>query len=500
MTVIRRYLGVAKERIFKTARPPVFHVDISAINLDSPSDPFIHFEGGLGRHPRRSIPGAYISGGSADFPADVTTLWYFLWLLLGTKSTDDAGVTDVDDESIGSTDGNGDVTFTLASNPVVYGSCKIQDSGAAFVARDNGFGIFEAGTPETLEPHSTGAGETTLDYTLDFPNVIAGTLEIDVAAALVAHDVDNGDGTGTIVQDNASGISGTIYYDTGEISLTGLIASTQYDHDYTYVAASPVLHGTIDYIIGLVTLTGLGVSEAHTSDYSHGNYVHTIDSQEDNILPSASFNAGKDLYQHDFNGCGFNSFDISIDNELADISIDIQGGEDAKATILDEDKLKLAEEAPIPFHQIAFTYGDFGGSLVDRSCEVDAISLSVANNADAEGGLGLNDRFPCRMYAGDFTATMELTLKFETLEAKEDFWGDTNGPSITPQEKRAQLTLNAGVYGNIVLDIPKGLIITVPHTPSGRARLEQTLTIMLRKDPSTLKILTAICTVPANWG
>jgi len=77
----------------------------------------------------------------------------------------------------------------------------------------------------------TGAAQTT--HTLDLGQEgvpitpSTWTLNSD-APQLVAHD----DGNGLIVQDNASGITGTIDYDSGDITLAGLATSETYDYDY----------------------------------------------------------------------------------------------------------------------------------------------------------------------------------------------------------------------------------------------------------------------------
>ena len=51
---IKRYLGIGRETDYGDKVLPVFHNDITSGGMDSPAEPFIHYEGGLGRYPRRS--------------------------------------------------------------------------------------------------------------------------------------------------------------------------------------------------------------------------------------------------------------------------------------------------------------------------------------------------------------------------------------------------------------------------------------------------------------
>ncbi len=88
---------------------------------------------------------------------------------------------------------------------------------------------------------TTGGSETTqtLDLSGNVPQVrypVTGYFRVATVAQpgaggdlLVARD--NGDGT--IVQLNASGITGTIDYNSGDVTLAGLIVSTQYFHNFT---------------------------------------------------------------------------------------------------------------------------------------------------------------------------------------------------------------------------------------------------------------------------
>lgn len=492
---IERYLGVRKENVYAEKRLAKFHADITSGGLDSPTDPNIQYEGGLGRFPRRFVPGAYISAGAIDTAVDVSTFWYYLWLACGTKdTTDTSGITSVADEDIGISDASGNLAGTLAQGPIAFETLFIEDSTTARVAVDNGGGKMKAIVDITAEAHPTGVGETTLDYTLTNSPVIPGTFIVDDGVGTVAHD----DGAGNIVEDAASGITGTIDYSDGRVQMAGLVASTAYTNDYSY-RDDTADRGTIDYATKVFSLIGLSATEQHYADYDYGLYVHKIRPQGTVKLPSFTAYLGKDFMEQVFPGCAINTLSFTVERELAMVSLDVVGGEDQKETIKDPEDLILMEEFPMPFHDINFEYGDYNDTLVAIPCEVDSLSMEIANNADAEGGLGLNNRFPCDIYVGALDISLEMTLKYNDTQAKEDFWGGPTGPTESPQEKACKITLDGGAYGSIILDLPRMIITSNPIQLSGRERGTQTLSIRALVDPIDEIILEATCNVLADW-
>ncbi len=84
---------------------------------------------------------------------------------------------------------------------------------------------------------TTGGAETTQNIVAENPPVTVSTWELyDTSGpTLVAHD----NGAGLIVQDAASGITGTIDYNTGVITLAGLTAATTYEPQYDSRAFDP---------------------------------------------------------------------------------------------------------------------------------------------------------------------------------------------------------------------------------------------------------------------
>jgi len=384
---VLRYLGLGLETIYGVAPAEAdFHIDPASISLDSPSEPFITYEGGVGRMPSSVIPGVYFPSGGADFPANIAILAYLLYLALGDQTLTD-NTTPVVDEPFSTGPTETSKTITLVNNSVIQGSVKVSDTGG-LIAEDNGWGKMD----EAL----------------------------------------------------ASGVTGWINYKDGIMYLTGLTPSTSY-----------------------------------TVDYSEGTYKHDIIPVTGNTAPSFTAFAGKDIFEHDFTGCVINSIDFSVNQELINITMDIVGKTEAKATILSLADLKQAfgchGERPTAFHEMSLLIGDYAGALSDISAKVRSFSMSIANNASTEENIGLGDRFP---YNGTFDMldiTGSMTLQFEDTSYKEDFWGAAGGPLSDPQLKAMRLNIAPSPSGwgfaDIFLD--RVLLQSVNIQPSGRARLYQ---------------------------
>ena len=93
MTEPRRYAGFAEEESFNPASAPeaVFHIDIASASLDTPSDPNLHFEGGMSRGRGVIRPGYYVPAGNVVYPIDIRSIGYFLKWALGLYTFTDGG-------------------------------------------------------------------------------------------------------------------------------------------------------------------------------------------------------------------------------------------------------------------------------------------------------------------------------------------------------------------------------------------------------------------------
>lgn len=398
---VLRYLGIGKEAYYGVEATPVIFFDIASGSLDSPSEPFITYEGGIGRMPTRVIPGPYVPSGGAEVGADVTRLAYLFALLLGTNVDDDSAVSDVIGESLATASG------TLANSPVVLDHAnkpiEVYDSLAVLVAQSN------------------------------------------------SHDIGELDEVG------GSGVTGKINAETGEYIIDG-------------------------WALGM------------TINYSHGLYKHTITPVEGNTMPSFSAFMGKDVFEHSFLGCVMNQIELSVEQELLMLSLDIQAKIDKKKALRAFKTLGIdlcGGERPKAFHDVQLKAADFGSALSDISAKVRALSLTVTNNATTEENIGLNSRFPTNGTAGALDITGSMTLQFEDTSYKEDFWGHVTEPGNYDSKLKAlQININAGAWGNAVINLPRVLLQSVGIQPGGRERLMQEIGFKALYDCSTGEIIT----------
>ena len=94
MTEPRRYAGFCEEQNFNPISAPeaAFHIDMASASLDTPSDPNLHFEGGMSRGRKVIRPGYYAPAGNIVYPIDIRSIGYFLKWALGLYKFTDGGV------------------------------------------------------------------------------------------------------------------------------------------------------------------------------------------------------------------------------------------------------------------------------------------------------------------------------------------------------------------------------------------------------------------------
>lgn len=408
----RRYLGVAKESTYGTKVAPKFFVDPTSLGLNTPDAPEMIKPGSLTRVPQNHAPGMYTPSGPVEFTCDAPLLWYFLWLLLGDKTTTDNTSSQTAEELL-----------------------------------------------------TTGAGETTGSGTLGSLPVVPGTLTIELDGGA---DVAEDDGFGNITELAASGVTGSVNYATGVVTLAGLTESSTYDADYD--------NGTFSHVI-------------------------TVDESLQEML-SATLKLGKDEFMHTFVGCAFSQLTLDVEKEWATISIDVLAQKDEKEAILTLPNVTIPQGYPVPFHKVTAKAVDYGGTLADISAVVEKLTLTINNNADAEGGTTIGSRFPRKIYPGEVEIMVDMTLAFDNTNDLENFWGGASGPSASGVVEQAlQITLDsAGVLGSVIFDLYKAIPLNVGLTPSGRERLTQELSFQVLYDAIADEVLTATCTSPYNYA
>ncbi len=199
----------------------------------------------------------------------------------------------------------------------------------------------------------------------------------------------------------------------------------------------------------------------------------------DAILPSFTAKLGKDLFEHVFTGCTITSLGLSVEGAFCEATASVLAQKDAKANIrtIEDVVDALPDEYPMAFHEVKLEVADVGGANPsDFSARVRSMSMNIDNGVSADGGRGLNSRYMYKAISESRDTTVDLTLDYEDLTMLEAFWGSENGPSDDGADsKQFKITLDSGIYGELVILLPKVTIVGSQQQPSGRSRLEQTV-------------------------
>jgi hypothetical protein len=204
--------------------------------------------------------------------------------------------------------------------------------------------------------------------------------------------------------------------------------------------------------------------------------THEIYPSNDVILPSFTSRIGKDVFEHVFAGCVVDSLEIDFAAEFLMATMVVSAQKDSKAALAaDEAVLLLPDEFPLAFHEATLALPD--GS--DRSADVKALKLSIANGLRADSGKGIGSRFPYRLPVGSRDVTLGCDLWYESTDDLEAFWGDATGPATDGSVDQAlRIAASAGDDGSLDLLIPKAHFTKTATQPSGREEI--TLSTELR--------------------
>ncbi len=274
-------------------------------------------------------------------------------------------------------------------------------------------------------------------------------------------------------EQGSSGITGWVNYLTGEVHLDGLTVTNTYDFDYLY----------------------------KDTDFT---VIYTIVPVDGNVMPSFTAYLGKDIYEHVMLGCVINQMDLSVEQELVNISLDIQAQKDKKGTIrtIDELLMNLCRGEPLKaWSHCTLKQADYGDTLADISADVRSLSLSIVNNATTEENIGLGSRFPYDGTAGALEITGSATLQFDDTSWKEAFWGGTTEPSADGSDlKTLELTItdNDG-WGDAVITLGRVHLQSVTHQPSGREKMMQEISFEALWDCTTEEIINVVVRTLNNW-
>jgi len=418
----RKYCGVSLEAAsYGTKTALAYYLDIAGASLDTPDSPELIHPGGLSRFPTAHQAGAYIPVGNVEFIFDVSTMQHILEMCIGGAVTFTDNTTAVAPEQFGSTSGGTTLTGTASTVPIVPGTLIVEVRAGADVAGDDSFGNITA---------------------------IA-----------------------------ASGVTGTVNYTTGAITLAGLQDPENYDIDY---------------------------NETDTAGFYNTVFTPSVADEQKDVTLSI----GKDQFMHTFTGCVFNGLAIAVEKEWVTVTTDVIAKIDEKETIATEAAVLLKSPRPetgsayyMPFHKVTAKMVDYGSSLAAFESTLEALTINLVNGGDGESGVTLGSRNPRRQFLGEMEASGDMTLVFDGTDELEDFWGgSTTSSAVGTQEKAVEFTFSSNTsIGDVVLLFPKVLFQQVAIQGSGRERIVQELKWVAIYDTSVSYNLQATCNCLYNW-
>ncbi len=210
-------------------------------------------------------------------------------------------------------------------------------------------------------------------------------------------------------------------------------------------------------------------------------------------LKSFTIEAGKDVFEHVFMGCCFNTLGLSVDSGLVMANLGIVAQKDKSDTLKAVSALTLTEDYPLAFYEVSASVNSS-----DVSAKITSCNLNFNNNISTDRGRHLGSRYPTcfKANARDITATIQMEFEAETY--LDLFWGSDGAPDATGADLfPLLLTFNAGAtVGDMTISMPNCYLESITTQPSGRDSLIQTLNVraMLDEDVMLADAVTAVDT------
>jgi hypothetical protein len=229
---------------------------------------------------------------------------------------------------------------------------------------------------------------------------------------------------------------------------------------------------------------------AHILKWVLGGYAFTAGSPVTNpniheawgadvrTLPSVQGRFGKDQFEHLFQGMIFDTLTLEVEDELTICTIESSAAKDGKASLQTAASVltKLPTEIEIPFHAVTATING-----VVQAAKVKNLSLSIANNIDAEAGRYLGSRYAGRIPANERETTLSMEMDFSDTTEIERLWGGATGPAASGATTfPCVLTFFGGnnasaVAQNMTITLPKFFYTAVGVQPEGRDEATQSI-------------------------
>jgi len=245
--------------------------------------------------------------------------------------------------------------------------------------------------------------------------------------------------------------------------------------------------GNVAFAANIKTLTfflrwALGDYNYEENYGENGMDLHECWGSESVKLPSFITKLGKDKFEHVFNGCVLNSLQLQVEGEFLVVTADIVAKKDHHDDIK-EDNYSFYEDIPLlTFHHTSVEITDMRNGNSVESDEIKNLTLEINNNVSADDGRALGDRHPVRLLAGEREVTADMNLFYDDVKVVREFWGADDGPSLAGTgEFKVEITIshhddNENENANATITLPKCIFTSVDVQPSGRDKLEPSVT------------------------
>ncbi len=217
--------------------------------------------------------------------------------------------------------------------------------------------------------------------------------------------------------------------------------------------------------------------------------IHEAWGSDDRTIDSFLARIGKDRFEHMFRGCTISSLELEVEDEVVQLTVEVATRVDARQPLQAKRTVFLAlpSEKEIPFHQVN---ASIAGVLQQRKMK--NLTLSISNNADAESGRYLGERYAGRIPVNERETTCSTEMDYSDLAQIERIWGGPDGPA---DEGATEFPMSLDFFGGLnadgqeqrlVVELPRVFYTAVETQPSGREETTQPVEIRALTDSVTL--------------
>jgi len=215
--------------------------------------------------------------------------------------------------------------------------------------------------------------------------------------------------------------------------------------------------GAVEYPIDIQTIThflyfALG-GYTCTEGTSGQKNTHELYATQSHVPHSFTARIGKDNFEHVFLGTVIDKLNLTVEDDVATMKMDMLAKMDKRATIRTD-----LTQPPGDLFPIAFYNAGTSINTMDISSDVKSWELEFSNGIKEDRGRGQGSRFPYYFEQGEGECTLTLKLRDDDSEILERFWGaiGSTEPGTTPHTPfSVTTTFNSGSYGTMTVKFPR---------------------------------------------